>query len=159
MPADIPHSRIKMRNEKKFVAVAGFEPATSCFLHLPLKGRALPTELHDIPYHYHAQRISYAIMFNNVAYQAATDGRAFQLIPLILVSVVRSSTAGLLVTSATGTNSVPSSQPTSLQVVSAGIHRPRCQSWFVTNMSKNVFLSRCGKERIRTSNLTCTTSL
>ena len=30
-----------------FVAVAGLEPATSCFLHLPLLGRALPTELHD----------------------------------------------------------------------------------------------------------------
>ncbi len=102
------------------------------------------------PYRYHAQRISCAIMFNNVAYQAATDGRAFQLIPLILVSVVRSSTAGLLVTSATGTNSVPSSRPVSLQVVSAGIHRPRCQSWFVTNMSKNVFLSRCGRCGSRT---------
>lgn len=32
------------------VAVAGLEPATSCFMHLPLKGRALPTELHGIPY-------------------------------------------------------------------------------------------------------------
>ena len=36
-------------------------------------------------------------MFNNVTYQAATDGRAFQLIPLILISLVRSSTARLLV--------------------------------------------------------------
>ncbi len=34
----------------KIVAVAGFEPATSCFLHLPLKDRALPTELHGKPY-------------------------------------------------------------------------------------------------------------
>ena len=36
-------------------------------------------------------------MFNNVTYQAATDGRAFKLIPLILISLVRSSTARLLV--------------------------------------------------------------
>ena len=145
MPADIQHSRIKMRNGKNFVAVGGLEPPTSARM------RRFANLASRLPYRYHAQRIFCAIMFNNVAYQAATDGRAFQLIPLILVSVVRSSTAGLLVTSATGTNTVPSSQPTSLWVVSAGIHRPRCQSWFVTNMSKNVspFIVS-GRCRIRT---------
>ena len=40
---------VAIPSQQKKVAVAGLEPATSCFLHLPLKGRALPTELHGIP--------------------------------------------------------------------------------------------------------------
>ena len=118
--------------------MAGLEPATSCFLHLPLKGRALPTELHDVPYHYHAQRIFCAIMLNNVAYQAATDGRAFQLTPLSLVSLVRSSTARLLVACATGINTTQSSQPASLLCVAAGIHRPHCQSWLSPTCQRTI---------------------
>ena len=108
---------------------------------------ALPTEPHGIPYHYHAQRIFCAIMFNNVAYQAATDGRAFQLIPLTLFSLVRSSTTRLLVACVTGTNSLLSSQPSSLQVVAAGIHRPRCQSYFVPISQRTFLLSSLRKVR------------
>lgn len=81
-----------------------------------------------------------------MAYQAATDGRAFQLIPLTLVSLVRSSTTRLLVACVTGTNSVLSSQPSSLQVVAAGIHRPRCQSYFVP-ISQRTFLLSLRKVR------------
>lgn len=49
MSADIPHSRTKMRNEKKFVAVAGLEPATSPSLTITSLSAwcALPTELYD----------------------------------------------------------------------------------------------------------------
>ena len=88
-------------------------------------------------------------MFNNVAYQAATDGRAFQLIPITLVSLVRSSTTRLLVACVTGTNSVLSSQPSSLQVVAAGIHRPRCQSYFVPISQRTCLLSL---RKVRDSN-------
>lgn len=52
----IKHNQLPILTDKKIdriikvlkvvVAVAGLEPATSCFLHLPLKGRALPTEPH-----------------------------------------------------------------------------------------------------------------
>ena len=44
----------------------------------------LPVSPHGKPYHYHAQRIFCAIKLNYVTYQAATDRRAFQLIPLSL---------------------------------------------------------------------------
>lgn len=41
-----------MKTKLSIVAVAGIEPTTSCFMHLPLKGRALPTELHGIHFVY-----------------------------------------------------------------------------------------------------------
>ena len=52
-------------------------------------------------------------------------------IHLCLVSVVRSSTSGLLVASDTDSSPAPSSQPSSLQFVAVGIRRPRRQSYVV----------------------------
>ena len=141
MPADIPHSlssKCAMKRNSLPWADSNRRHLPVCRTN-PTSDSTLPTELHGIPYHYHAQRIFCAIMFNNVAYQAATDGRAFQLIPLILVSIVRSSTSGLLVASDTDVNIKRSSQPLSLTFAAAGIHRPRHQSWLCTNMSKNYF--------------------
>ena len=77
-------------------------------------------------------------MFNNVVYQATTDGRAFQLIPLSLISVVRSSTSGLLV--ASDTDSTPLHHGNHCR---SGVQRLESTTLLsvlvVTNMSKNYF--------------------
>ena len=91
-------------------------------------------------YRYHAHRISWAIMFNNVVYQATTDGRAFQLIPFSLISVVRSSTSGLLV--ASDTDNTPLHHGNHCR---SGVQQLESTALLsvlvVTNISKNVLLS------------------
>ena len=127
--------------------MGGLEPPT-VYLPLELQTRLL-YQLSYTTYHYHAQRISCAIMFNNVAYQAATDGRAFQLIPLILVSVVRSSTSGLLV--ASDTDNTPLRHRNHCRSGVQRLEPPPCCQSCLCNMSKNVspFII-CGRCRIRT---------
>ena len=91
-------------------------------------------------------------MFNNVAYQAATDGRAFQLIPLILVSVVRSSTSGLLV--ASDTDNTPLRHRNHCRSGVQRLEPPPCCQSCLCNMSKNVspFII-CGRWWIRTTDV------
>lgn len=60
-------------------------------------------------------------------------------IHLCLVSVVRSSTSGLLVASDTDSSPAPSSRPSSLQFVAVGIRRPRRQSYVVFQYVKEPF--------------------
>ena len=132
-----------------FAPVGGLEPPTStrhrrhlsssdaiwyCFR---LLSALLPTELYGNA----IIRLCFNLRVITRGVSSRHRREGAKLIPLILVSVVRSSTAGLLVTSATGTNSVPSSRPVSLQVVSAGIHRPQCQSWLLPICQRTYLLS------------------
>lgn len=101
------------------------------------------------PYHYHAHRFLWAIMFNNVAFRAATDGRAFQLTPLSLISVVRSSTSGLLVFLRHWQHSTPSSQPLSLRCATAGT-TALLPILFVSTSQRTCLCGDCGIRTART---------
>ena len=72
-------------------------------------------------------------------------------IHLCLVSVVRSSTSGLLVASDTDSSPAPSPQPSSLQFVAVGIRRPRRQSYVVFQDVKKP-LSFHSLRKVRDSN-------
>ena len=121
--------------------MAGLEPATSC----QYVGRNLQvTALYQLSYTAYRYRV---LNYSHRIKPVPVAGREAH-IHLCLVSVVRSSTSGLLVASDTDSSPAPSSQPSSLQFVAVGIRRPRRQSCFVFIMSKNhspfISCGRCG---------------
>ena len=143
MPADIQHSRIKMRNGKNFVAVAGLEPASSA----RMRRFANLASRHTVPLSCAADFLRHYVQQCGVSSRHRREGA--KLIPLILVSVVRSSTSGLLV--ASDTDNTPLRHRNHCRSGVQRLEPPPCCQSCLFNMSKNVspFIV-CGRCRIRT---------